>query len=114
MGWLRVLGMTFDILASLLCRSTRHFLPRSTNMPLRAPQVRRGLETHTTTTRLTMCSTGLATQVAGPSGPYGTPGSLGQAAATLGSSGSAAKSSSGTPPNSLLRGDVVWTCRRCP
>ena len=91
MSWLRVLDIPFHILASLLYRSTRHSRPGCTNMAPRAPRVRQGPETHATTTRLTTRSTGFASQVAGPSGPYGRPGSLGPAAATLGSSGSAAQ-----------------------
>ena len=91
MGWLRVLDIPFDILASLLYRSTRHSRPGCTNMAPRAPRVRQGPETHATPTRPTTRSTGFASLVAGPPGPYGRPGSLGPAAATLGSSGSAAQ-----------------------
>ena len=91
MGWLGVPDIPFNILASLLYRATRHFIPGGTNMLPRAPRVRQGPETHATTTRLTTRSTGFASQVAGPSSPYGRPGSLGPAAATLGSSGSAAQ-----------------------
>jgi len=54
------------------------------------PQVRRGPETHGTTTRHKARSTSFATHLAGPPGPYRTPSSLGAAAATLGSSGSMA------------------------
>ena len=91
MGWLRVLDIPFDILASLLNRSTRHSRRGRTNMPRWAPQVRGGPETHGTTTRHATRSAGAATQLSGPPGPYGTPGSPGAAAATLGSSGSMAQ-----------------------
>ena len=61
-------------------------------MPPHAPQVRQGPETHATATRLTTRSTGFASLVAGPTRvPTAGPGSLGPAAATLGSSGSAAQ-----------------------
>ena len=91
MGWLRVLDIPFDILASLLNRSTRHSRPGRTNMPPRPPQVRGGPETRRTTTRHTMRAAGAATQLSGPPGPYGTPGSPGVATAILGSSGSMAQ-----------------------
>ena len=91
MGWLRVLDIPFDILASLLYRSTRHLRPGRTNMPPRAPRVRGGPKTHRTTTTHPTCSAGSATQLAGPSGPYGTPCSPGAAVATLDSSDSMAQ-----------------------
>ena len=71
-------------------------------MPPRAPQVRQGPETHATPTRPTTRSTGFARQVAGPPGPYGRSGSVGPAAATLGSSGSMAQELLGHPAQERL------------
>ena len=76
MGWLRVLDTTFDILASLLYRSTRHFLPGGTNMPQRAPQVRRGPKTYATPTTTNKHSTDHGIHGAGPHGPCSKAGSL--------------------------------------
>ena len=86
MGWLRVLDIPFDILASLWYRSTRHVLPEGTNMPPRAPQVRKRPKTHATPTRAHTHSTDDGTQGAGPHGPCGQPGSLRAVAGALGSS----------------------------
>ena len=91
MSWLRVLDIHFHILASLLYSSTRHLLLGGTNMPPRAPRVRGGPETRGTTTRHTTSAAGAATQLSGPPGPYGTPGSPGVATAILSSSGSMAQ-----------------------
>ena len=80
MGWLRVLDIPFDILASLLYRSTRHSLPGRTNMPPRAPRVATVAKTHATTVRVRTHCTGHATQVASQPSPYGKPGSPAAAA----------------------------------
>ena len=90
MGWLRVLDIPFDILASLLYRSTRHSLPGRTNMAPPAPQVRRGQKTHATTTRDSTHSTDHSMRRAGPQGPCGEAGSFGAPAAALGSTPAAA------------------------
>ena len=90
MGWLRVLDIPFDILASLLNRSTRHSRPGRTNMPRWAPRVRQGPETHGTTTRHAASSTGFNAPMAGRPSPYGKATGPGVAAATVGSSNSTA------------------------
>ena len=91
MGWLRVLDIPFDILASLMYRSTPHSRPGCTNMAPQAPQVATMAETRGTTARHNALSTDVATQVADPTDPYGGPGSPGAVAAALGSSGNAAQ-----------------------
>ena len=91
MGWLRVLDIPFDILASLLYRSTRHSRPGCTNMAPRAPRVCRGPKPHGTTTTHTTRSAGAAISMSDPSGPYGTSCSPGAVAATSGSSRSSAQ-----------------------
>ena len=59
-------------------------------MPPRAPQVRQGPKTRGTTARLPTHSTDLANAGAGWYGPRGQAGSLGAAAAALGSASGAA------------------------
>ena len=90
MGWLGVPDIPFNILASLLYRATRHFIPGGTNMLPRAPRVRQGPETHGTTTRHAASSTGFNAPMAGRPSPYGKATGPGAAAATLGSSNSTA------------------------
>ena len=90
MGWLRVLDIPFDILASLLYRSTRHFLLGGTNMPPRAPRGATVAKTHGLPTRTITHSSDCGIHGAGPHGSYGeTDGSWAEIAA-FGSSAAAA------------------------
>ena len=96
MSWLRVLDIPFHILASLLYRSTRHFLLGGTNMPPRAPRVATVAKTHGLPTRTITHSSDCGIHGAGPHGSYGeTDGSWAEIAA-FGSSAAAALELLGT------------------
>ena len=96
MSWLRVLDIPFHILASLLYRSTRHFLLGGTNMPPRAPRGATVAKTHGLPTRTITHSSDCGIHGAGPHGSYGeTDGSWAEIAA-FGSSAAAALELLGT------------------